>query len=110
MSDATFEFCSVCGLAWPDHTTDLQFGLPDEVVNRLDEVLDADAWMSGKTPSDSDLLRLPPFGAYIRAILPVRVDGALASKLPFQHAICADVVVEVVDPNRKPVITSSADT
>jgi hypothetical protein len=136
----------VCGRAWGEHTTDLQFGLPDEVLNHLDEVVDPTAWMSGRTPSESDLLCLPPFGAYLRALLPVRVEGGgvltyglwvkvaaekfdnlrvvwpspdyatvrtvgvLANKLPFQHAIYADVTVEVVDPNRKPVVTSSADT
>jgi hypothetical protein len=146
MSETTSKLCVVCGLPWPGHKTDLQFELPDEVLNRLDEVVDPNAWMSGRTPSDSDLLRLPPFGAYIRALLPVRVEGggvltygpwvkvdsarfdnlrtvwstpdyaairvegALANKLPFQHATYADVVVEVVDPNRKLVITSSADT
>jgi len=144
--DEDSEVCGVCGLPWSEHTTDLQFGLPDEVLNRLDEVADADAWMSGITPSDSDLLRLPPFGAYIRALLPVRVkgggiltygtwvkvepgqfdqlravwpsagyaalrtNGTLANKLPFQHAIYAEVIVEVIDPDRKPVITSSSDS
>jgi hypothetical protein len=101
--------------------------------------------MSGMTPSDSDLLHLPPFGAFVRALLPVQIEGGgvltygtwvkvdlgkfehlraawptadyaairfdaeLASKLPFQNAIYASVVVEVVDPSRKPVITSSPD-
>jgi hypothetical protein len=141
-----FILCTVCGAPISSHITDLQFGVPDSVLASSETAIGPGAWMSGQSPADSDLLILPPIGAFARSLLPVRVDGGailtygvwvrvdedqfdrlrevwnseqygglrisgtLANKLPFEHAILSEVVAEVVDTLRRPVIVSSSDS
>jgi hypothetical protein len=70
-----FTLCTVCGVPIANHAADLQFGVPDSVLAAPDIAIGQGAWMSGQSPADSDLLILPPMGAFARCLLPVRVDG-----------------------------------
>ena len=67
--------CTECDRALADHNTDLQFGAPDAVLAAQDQLVPDQAWMSGNGIGDSDLLVIPPVGAFVRTLLPVRVSG-----------------------------------
>ena len=69
------EHCPNCGHALDEHDRHVRFKLPTPVFDQPDwEKLDG-LWMSHETPSESVMLRTTDLGAFVRVLLPVRLDG-----------------------------------
>jgi hypothetical protein len=72
--------CRLCGRPVDDHDQHVRFTLPDPVL--ADPVFAdpggesiPEVWMSHPTPHESVLMRSAPAGAFMRALLPIRLVG-----------------------------------
>jgi hypothetical protein len=75
MSDSMdAEACRSCGLPLDGHDRHVRFELPDPVseTNRIDT---AGAWLSHADANSSVMMQIPGLGAFVRALLPVRLSG-----------------------------------
>lgn len=66
--------CPSCGRALEAHDRHVRFTLPTPVLDLGPELPDG-TWMSHATPRESVMLQVPGAGAFVRALLPVRLDG-----------------------------------
>ena len=53
----------------------MRFGLPDPVLDRSPEGLPDGTWLSHADPRTSVMMQVPGLGAFVRALLPVRLTG-----------------------------------
>jgi hypothetical protein len=69
------ETCPTCGRPVDDHDRHVRFTLPTPVLDLPDREHTAGAWLSHRTASESVMMQVPGAGAFVRVLLPVRLDG-----------------------------------
>ena len=62
--------CPNCG-----HNRHFRFTLPTPVLDLPEREQTPGTWMSHATPGESVMLQVPGAGAFVRVLLPVRLDG-----------------------------------
>lgn len=67
--------CATCGNETDEHDLHVRFLLPDPVLRMPDREATSGTWMSGPDAHRSMLMQVPDAGAFVRALLPVRLTG-----------------------------------
>lgn len=68
--------CAMCGLPLEHHDRDVRFTLPDPVLGLVDAGgLPEGSWLSHDHPDESVMMLVPELGAFVRCLLPVRLEG-----------------------------------
>lgn len=67
--------CGVCGRPVEAHDRHVRFRLPEPVLASPAQQKAPGAWLSHKTPEASVMMQIPSVGAFVRALLPVRLTG-----------------------------------
>jgi hypothetical protein len=67
--------CAQCGRVLDAHDRHVRFGLPDPVLDRSRGGLPEGTWLSHADPRTSVMMRVPGLGAFVRALLLVRLTG-----------------------------------
>ena len=67
--------CAQCGRPTSDHERHVRFRLPDPVLGSELQERAPGAWQDGPDPDRSALLSLPELGSFVRALLPVALEG-----------------------------------
>ena len=67
--------CPSCGRSVDEHDRHVRFTLPDPVLELPERERTPGSWMTGQTARESVLMQFPPVGAFVRALLPVRLSG-----------------------------------
>jgi hypothetical protein len=71
-----FDACPTCGLPVENHDRDVRFTLPDPVLGLVDAGgLPEGSWLSHDDPDESVMLLVPELGAFVRCLLPLRLEG-----------------------------------
>lgn len=73
VSDA--EVCSLCGSSLDAHDRHVRFTLPDPVLALPEQEQTSGTWMSHASASKSVMMQVPGVGAFVRALLPVKLAG-----------------------------------
>ncbi|MEV4540740.1 DUF2199 domain-containing protein [Micromonospora echinaurantiaca] len=71
----TSQLCFCCGQPTDVHDRQARFRLPDPVLNTRKQHRARGAWLSHGTPDDSVTMQVPGVGAFLRALLPVKLTG-----------------------------------
>jgi hypothetical protein len=69
------EVCSLCGGRLQSHDRHQRFTLPDPVLDLPERERTPGTWMSHTTAATSDMMQVPGLGAFVRALLPVKLRG-----------------------------------
>lgn len=64
--------CATCGRSIDEHNRHVRFRLPEPVLGRETT---PGMWMSHDDPNTSVMMQVPRVGAFVRALLPVGLDG-----------------------------------
>jgi hypothetical protein len=64
-----------CGRPLDEHDRQIRYGLPDPVLDLPDREATEGTWLSHDTPGESVMMEVLGLGAFIRALLPVRLTG-----------------------------------
>jgi hypothetical protein len=67
--------CLTCGRSTQAHDQHIRFQLPTPIFDLPDWKQAPGLWMSHQTPNESVMLQLDGFGAFIRCLLPVHLEG-----------------------------------
>ena len=67
--------CGICGRTTSAHDRDVRFRLPDPVLNSPDQHMAEDSWLSDPDPNIATLMQIPYISPFVRALLPVRLEG-----------------------------------
>ena len=67
--------CEMCGLRTSDHDLDFRFRLPGPVLNSPDRCDTEAAWLSDPDPNVVTLMQVQGISPFVRALLPVRLEG-----------------------------------
>jgi hypothetical protein len=67
--------CQICGRLADAHDRHVRFRLPEPVLASPGQENVPGAWLSHGTPEASVMMQIPGFGAFVRALLPVRLTG-----------------------------------
>ena len=67
--------CGMCGRTTSAHDRDVRFRLPDPVLNSPDQHRAEDSWLSDPDPNLATLMQIPYISPFVRALLPVRLEG-----------------------------------
>lgn len=67
--------CQTCGRPLDEHNRDVRFLLPQPVLESDEQEAAAGTWMSHADPNSSVMMQVPGVGAFVRALLPVRLTG-----------------------------------
>lgn len=70
-----FGACPTCGDPLDGHDRHMRFILPDPVRDLADKERTPGTWMSGDTANGSVLMQVPRLGAFVRALLPIRLTA-----------------------------------
>jgi hypothetical protein len=73
--EVTDHICAQCGRALDAHDRHVRFGLPDPVLDHSVDGLPDGTWLSHEDPRTSVMMQVPGLGAFVRALLPVRLTG-----------------------------------
>nr|WP_275887115.1 DUF2199 domain-containing protein [Nocardioides sp. 616] len=65
----------MCGRPGESHDRHVRFRLPDPVVRLPEQERTAGTWMSEPDPERAVMMQVPALGAFVRALLPVRLSG-----------------------------------
>lgn len=71
-ADAT---CAMCGRARDEHNRHVRFMLPDAVLASADRENTAGTWLSDADARTSVMMQVPGIGTFVRALLPVALEG-----------------------------------
>jgi hypothetical protein len=74
-SEVTDQICAQCGRVLDAQDRHVRFGLPDPVLDRSRAGLPDGTWMNHADPRTSVMMQVPTLGAFVRALLPVRLTG-----------------------------------
>ena len=69
----TTDLCASCGRFLSLHDRHVRFTLPDPVFALPEREQTPGTWLAGKTPRESDLMQVPGVGAFVRALLPIKL-------------------------------------
>jgi hypothetical protein len=75
MNSSKAHTCAMCGLQTSEHDRDVRFRLPDPVLNSPEQYFAEGSWLSDPDPNIATLMQIPSIGPFVRALLPVRLDG-----------------------------------
>jgi hypothetical protein len=67
--------CEMCGRKAAAHDRDVRFRLPDPVLKSPEQHRAEDSWLSEPDPSKATLMQIPNIGPFVRALLPVKLEG-----------------------------------
>lgn len=67
--------CTLCGRPMDLHSKHVRFRLPDPVLASPDQERAEGIWQNDADPIRSVMMQVPRIGAFIRALLPVRLTG-----------------------------------
>ena len=67
--------CSVCDRATDSHDRHVRFRLPEPVVRTPDQDKAHGTWKTAEDPNEAVMMMVPDIGAFVRALLPVRLTG-----------------------------------
>ncbi|MGW7679194.1 DUF2199 domain-containing protein [Kribbella sp. NPDC054772] len=67
--------CPTCGRSLDVHDRHVRFTLPTPVLDLPERELTPGVWLSHQTPRESVMMQVPGAGPFVRALLPVRLDG-----------------------------------
>lgn len=67
--------CGMCGETLPAHERDVRFRLPDPVLNSPEQHRAEGSWLSDPDPSTATLMQIPNISPFVRALLPVKLQG-----------------------------------
>lgn len=67
--------CRMCGRATSAHDRDVRFRLPDPVLNSPEQHRDENSWLSDPDPNRATLMQIPYISPFVRALLPIRLEG-----------------------------------
>jgi len=70
--------CESCGRAVDEHDRHIRYGLPDPVLHAADPPVPEVTWMSHADAGTSVMMQVDGLGAFVRALLPVRLTGGYA--------------------------------
>jgi len=65
----------MCGRTTSAHDRDVRFRLPDAVLNSPDQHRAKDSWLCDPDPNIATLMQIPYISPFVRALLPVRLEG-----------------------------------
>ncbi|MGF9648876.1 DUF2199 domain-containing protein [Pseudarthrobacter oxydans] len=65
----------MCGLPTGVHDRDVRFRLPDPVLNSPEQHRGEDSWLSDPDPNQATLMQIPYISPFVRALLPVKLEG-----------------------------------
>ena len=65
--------CPSCGRPIPDHDRHVRFTLPDLVHELPEREYTAGTWMEHTNARDADMMQVPNVGAFVRALIPIRL-------------------------------------
>lgn len=71
----TTDTCATCGRATDAHDRHVRFTLPDPILDLPDWEQAPGFWMSHETPVESVMMQVEGYGAFIRALLPIHLEG-----------------------------------
>jgi hypothetical protein len=90
--------CSSCGRPLVEHNRHVRFTLPDPVLDTPEQERTPGTWMSHANAYESVMMQVPDVGAFVRALLPIRLtDG---------HAITFGVWIAIDPAHLQPVFTT----
>jgi hypothetical protein len=69
------EFCPTCGGALDAHNRNIRFNLPTPIWDLPEREQTPGTWLSHGTPMESVMMQVDGFGAFVRVLLPVHLDG-----------------------------------
>ncbi|MFE4837924.1 DUF2199 domain-containing protein [Arthrobacter sp. NPDC056691] len=90
MNSSTTHTCAMCGLETSDHDRDVRFRLPDPVLNSPGQHLAEGSWLSEPDPNVATLMQIPGISPFVRALLPVQLEGGHELRLGVWVAIHPD--------------------
>jgi hypothetical protein len=67
--------CAMCGHALSDHDKHIRFELPDPVLASELKLSTPGTWLSHADAYTSVMMQVPGISPFVRALLPVRLDG-----------------------------------
>jgi hypothetical protein len=67
--------CTSCGRAIGSHDRHVRFRLPDPVLRMPERDQTQGTWKSDEDPNAAVMMLVPDVGAFLRALLPVRLTG-----------------------------------
>ncbi|MGC4760556.1 DUF2199 domain-containing protein [Micromonospora trifolii] len=73
------ELCFCCGQPTDVHDRQARFRLPDSVLETRRQHRARGAWLSHATPDASVMMQVPGVGAFVRALLPVKLTGGFSA-------------------------------
>jgi hypothetical protein len=71
----TDQVCAQCGRVLDAHDRHVRFRFPSLVLDRSQGGLPEGTWLSHEDPGTSVMMQVPGLGAFVRALLPVRLTG-----------------------------------
>jgi hypothetical protein len=66
---------TMCGRPLDAHDRQVRFRLPEPVLTSPAQEKTPGSWLSHDSPETSVMMQVPAIGAFIRALLPVRLSG-----------------------------------
>ena len=70
--------CEICGRLLVAHDRHVRFRLPDPILATSAKENAPGAWLSHDSAESSVMMQIPPVGAFVRALLPVKLTGGYA--------------------------------
>jgi hypothetical protein len=67
--------CGMCGETLAAHGRDVRFRLPDPVLNSPEQHRAEGSWLSEPDPVTATLMQVPNISPFVRALLPVKLQG-----------------------------------
>jgi len=67
--------CALCGRSLDTHDRHVRFRLPDPVLRLPEQDRTEGTWKSEDDPNAAVMMQVPQVGAFLRALLPVRLTG-----------------------------------
>ena len=67
--------CTLCGRSADSHDRHVRFRLPDPVLRTPEEDKLQGTWKTDEDPNAAVMMMVPHVGAFVRALLPVRLTG-----------------------------------
>ncbi|GAP54594.1 hypothetical protein AHiyo6_11590 [Arthrobacter sp. Hiyo6] len=90
MDSSTAAACEMCGRPVSEHERDVRFRLPDPVFHSPEQHRAEGSWLSDPDPNVAALMQIPDISPFVRALLPVRLDGGHALRFGVWIAIHPD--------------------
>jgi hypothetical protein len=67
--------CATCGRPTDTHDRHVRFRLPEPVLRTDDQHQAEGVWMTDPDPTRAVMMQVPGLGPFVRALLPIRLDG-----------------------------------